>query len=84
VHIGLFLILVTVWCRAYAGKKKEVRRLKKVFKWIALLSLAYGIIMELVQHYFIPFRGFDYGDIVADAAGCLAGFIFSARKYIKK
>jgi VanZ family protein len=75
---------VVVWSRAYTGKKKEDQRLKKYFEWIALLSLAYGIIMELVQHYFIPFRGFDYGDIVADAAGCLAGYIFSIRKYIKK
>jgi VanZ family protein len=84
VHIGLFLLLVILWCRAFSGKKSETGNQKKLFTRIALLGLLYGIMMELVQHYFIPFRSFDYGDIVADGVGSFAGFFFSAGRYIKK
>jgi VanZ family protein len=81
VHIGLFLLLVILWCGAFSGKKSEKSKQKKLFIRIALLGFLYGIMLELVQHYFIPFRSFDYGDIVADGVGSFAGFIFSARRY---
>ena len=38
---------------------------------IILLSLSLGTIMEFVQFNFIPNRGFDSGDIFADAGGSL-------------
>ena len=40
----------------------------------------YGIAMEFVQKYFVPFRSFDLGDIIADGVGCLAGFFYSIKK----
>jgi len=46
--------------------------------------LAYGIVIEFVQHYFIKNRGFEFGDILADAVGCVLGYIFCISRYIKK
>ena len=40
--------------------------------------------MEFVQKYFVAFRSFDPGDIVADGIGSLIGYFFAARRYIKK
>jgi hypothetical protein len=40
--------------------------------------------MEFVQKYFINNRSFDEGDIIADAAGCTLGVLFSLKRYIKK
>jgi len=40
--------------------------------------------MEFIQDKLIPKRDFDLGDIVADAIGSLAGFVFSAGRFIKK
>jgi VanZ family protein len=40
--------------------------------------------MEFVQHYFIPNRSFDLGDIIADGAGSGLGGFLSVRLYIKK
>ena len=65
---------------------KDPQKLKKMFYLLASLSLAYGIIMEFVQDNFIPNRSFDYGDIVADLIGCLAGLWLinkAASVYIK-
>jgi VanZ family protein len=76
VHAGLFLVLVVVWCRLYVNKKTFLR--------ISLLALLYGIVMELVQHFFIPFRSFDTGDIIADGVGCAAGCFIAVKYSLKK
>lgn len=84
VHIGLFAIMVWLWCRSmpYWGVKDS--RLKNVFLILALLSFAYGIGMEFVQRYLVVNRSFDTGDIIADGIGALVGLIYSRRQYIKK
>jgi hypothetical protein len=84
VHIGMFSIMVFLWCWAMMKKKNQIKNLKKTFLIIALLWLAYGIMMEFVQHYFVENRSFDVGDIVADAVGCAGGLWYSRRRYIKK
>lgn len=76
VHTGLFLVLVVVWCRLYVNKK--------TFLCISLLALLYGVAMELVQHFFIPFRSFDAGDIVADGIGSAAGCFIAVKYFLKK
>ncbi|MBC7873788.1 MAG: VanZ family protein [Ferruginibacter sp.] len=84
VHIGMFAIMVFLWCRATQGMNFEKRKLKTVFVFIALLWLAYGIGMEFVQKYLVSNRSFDTGDIIADAVGCLGGLMYSMKRYIKK
>ena len=58
--------------------------MKNIFLFIAVLSLIYGIGMEIVQKYFIPFRSFDAADIIADGIGCMLGYFISTRKFLKK
>jgi len=38
------------------------------------LSITYGIVMEFIQ-YFIPDRGYDYQDMLANACGSIFGYI---------
>jgi len=83
VHFFMFGILVILWCNAFRGKQKK-ERFRKIFTRISVLSLMYGVVMELVQHFFISFRSFDLMDIVADGVGCMAGFFLVNRWYIKK
>ncbi len=42
--------------------------------------------MEIIQHYFIPLRSFDVGDIIADAIGAVAGYFIAIRqiKFIRR
>jgi VanZ family protein len=84
VHIGLFAIMVTLWCWALRNKNPVGARLKNFFIWIGLLCLVYGIGMEFVQKYFISNRSFDVGDIIADGIGCSLGVFYCFRRYIKK
>lgn len=80
----MFAGMTFLWCwallRVYAGTIK----LKKAFLIVTLLTIAYGVAMEFVQRYFIVNRSFDMGDIIADAAGSIAGYFLSSYRYIKK
>jgi len=83
VHIGMFAVMVTLWCWALLKKYSVSTRLRTIFIGIGLVSLGYGIGMEFVQKYFIPNRSFDDGDIIADGVGCTLGVMYSIRRYIK-
>lgn len=76
IHLVLFLVLVFLWCKAYITKTK------KVFIIITSLSIIYGVAMELVQQYFIPFRSFDYADMIADSVGSIAGYFISVKRFV--
>jgi len=45
-------------------------------KWyfLSLISIGYGILDEIHQ-YFIPYRWFDYKDIIYDVIGAILGVI---------
>ena len=83
IHIFIFFVLVVAGCRAFR-EKVQVTPSKNIFLQIAVFSLLYGIVMEVVQHYFVPFRGFEIGDIVADGLGCIGGYVFSNKRFLKK
>ena len=84
VHVGLFAIMVTLWCWGLLRMYSPASQLRKAFFICGLLWLGYGIGMEFVQKYFVSNRSFDIGDIIADGIGCAAGWFFSSRRYIKK
>ena len=78
VHIFLFLVLVWFWCKGYSIKTK------KIFIVITIISIVYGFVMEIVQHFFIPFRSFDIGDMIADSIGSAAGYFISVKRLFSK
>jgi hypothetical protein len=85
IHIGMFGLLAALWCIVlHFLKNSTPEKLKTVFITTGIACLAYGIVMEFVQKFFIPYRSFDVGDIIADAVGSAAGVIYSIRRYIKK
>jgi len=81
VHIFLFMILVILWSKTYSHKKNTHSGSRKIFLQIMIAGVFYGIAMEIVQKYFIPFRSFDIGDIIADAIGCVVGYLISIKKF---
>lgn len=73
VHIGIFTVLVFLWSFAL-----EVAALTG-FIMILMISVLYGLLVEVVQHRFIPNRSFDYGDLLADFIGSITGILFWRR-----
>jgi len=37
--------------------------------------IAYGLFIELMQHFLVASRMFDIGDLIANIAGCVTGFL---------
>jgi VanZ family protein len=69
VHFTLFGALVFFWCFYFYSKPITVKKLLLIFFIVFLCAGILGIGMEYVQKYFIPFRDFEEGDIIADIIG---------------
>lgn len=76
VHVALFTIMVIVWCIPVFHRPSLALRLPKLLILIPFAFFGYSIIVEFVQDFFVPGRSFDLMDILADALGCLIGFLF--------
>jgi VanZ family protein len=69
VHICLFGGFVLLWCLYISRRRLTTRKLLRSFFYIFIIAVSFGITMEYVQKYFIPFRDFELGDIIADMIG---------------
>jgi len=76
IHVGLFSVMIFLWCLPVIHRPHITLSLTKLFLGIAFAFFCYGIAMEFIQHFFVSNRSFDIGDIAADAAGCLIGLLF--------
>lgn len=69
VHFGMYLILGAL-------VTYEFRYITKYyFKYlvkILIICVLYGILIEVFQ-YFLPWRGFEFADMIADGLGAAAG-----------
>ena len=69
VHFGMYLILGAL-------ATFELRRITTYYyKYIVkllIICVLYGIFIEVVQ-YFLPWRGFEFADMIADGLGAAAG-----------
>lgn len=74
IHVALFLMMVFLWGMPLLQRPAFKNSQKKLFI-LALAFFGYGILMELVQHFLVSNRSFDFGDIIADAVGCFIGFL---------
>ncbi|MDF2381581.1 VanZ family protein [Nostoc ellipsosporum NOK] len=79
VHVGLFAVMTFLFCRAAMAWGREAT---KTFITLSLISFAFGVLMEFVQHYWIPYRSFDVWDMVADGVGAAVGFL-AIRLFLK-
>jgi VanZ family protein len=83
VHIGMFAVLVWLFCRGVFYTKDKIFSILKIFIGIAVLCFLYGVVMEYVQENYIPNRSFDTGDIIADGVGSAMGCLISYYWYKK-
>ncbi len=79
VHIIMFFTLCFLF--SFAIKKSD--RKYSLIAYIAIVGLVYGIAMEFVQKYCIPFRSCDVDDMIADGIGCLIAYVWWRRQFKK-
>jgi VanZ family protein len=83
IHICIFGFLVFMFCRPIRIKGFLNELITKIYLFIAIAFCLYGILIEFIQKWFIPGRGFELFDIVADIIGCFTGF-FIARTLLRR
>ena len=79
VHIIMFFTLCFLFSFAIRGFDKKY----SLIAYIAIAGLVFGIAMEFVQKYFIPFRSCDVDDMIADGIGCLIAYVWWRRRFKK-
>jgi len=83
VHVSLFGGFVLSWNFYLSKRSIPSARLLRWYFLIFILGNAFGIGMEFMQKYYIPFRDFDTEDIIADMIGAGLGYGVSNVFFIK-
>ena len=66
---------------------QSLKNKHNTIRWFILftaLFIAYGIAIEFIQDFYIPFRSFDVGDILADIFGSICALWFGIKYWAKK
>ena len=78
IHIFLFACFVLFWSLAFTHQ--SILQRKKTLIKLLLVGVLFGVMMEVVQHFWVKGRSFELKDILADSLGCLLGLFISSRK----
>ena len=71
VHLFLFASLAYSFFFYFDRSSFGFLKTTKAKAWILIFCILYGIGMEYYQKYFVPSRGFEVSDMLADALGTL-------------
>lgn len=71
VHVILFGSLVYSFLFYFEQSKSKILKTVRAKALTILICVVYGIAMEFYQKYFVPSRGFEVTDMLADAAGAI-------------
>jgi VanZ family protein len=74
VHISLFTGLTFLIAYPFTRANRSTKKLLMI---ICITCVLYGVAIEFIQKYFASDRSFDYTDMIADACGCIFGYILS-------
>jgi len=82
VHIGVFGLLVTLFCRPfYRSGFSNVQRIQFFIK-IAMAASIWGLAIEFIQKFFVPGRDFDIYDWIADTVGAITAYWFCRKNFL--
>jgi len=73
-HFAIYFVLAGLFVFGYMKYRTMVRK-RDLFLVMFVCSM-YGILMELLQYFFLSDRSFEIHDIIANIIGSTAGTIF--------
>lgn len=86
VHCGLLFVLTVFMASGYVRRQTPRRLPHNTLLLITVIAIAFGGLIELIQHYFFTWRSGEWDDLFADTIGILmATFsIFITAKALNK
>jgi VanZ family protein len=79
INAGLFMVWASY---VFSGKTNTKTKKTYTLPLLFVCTLLYGILIEVIQGSFIPTRGADFFDVIANLCGLILGFF--AVKLTKK
>ncbi len=76
IHFAMYYILSFLIIYSNHTNKNNNFTFKKTSTISFIISFAYGITIEIMQHYIFISRGFDILDIIANTSGILISILF--------
>ena len=82
VHVCLFGSLSFSILVHFEKSKYAILKTIRANAYVLIFCILYGIAMEYYQKYYVPSRGFDVNDMLADAVGAIIAlpFLYNLRK----
>lgn len=81
IHFCFYYVFSIVLLRSYFKARKFIRR---YYVFSILIAFLYGVLIELIQYFFIPYRSGEIADALVNLAGAFCGIFFvSAKKMMK-
>ncbi|MGE5107879.1 MAG: VanZ family protein [Sphingobacteriales bacterium] len=77
IHIFLFCLFVMFWALGFNNKPASVQ--KRILIKLLLTGILFGVLMEVIQHFWVPGRSFEVKDILSDLAGSFLGWLISLK-----
>jgi len=71
VHVILFGSLAWSFYCFFDHTSIQALKSVRIQAWAMIFCIVYGILMEYYQKWYVPSRGFEVKDMIADAAGVL-------------
>lgn len=82
VHVCLFGSLSFSILVHFEKSKYAILKTIRANAYVLIFCILYGIAMEYYQKYYVPSRGFDVNDMLADAVGAIIALpvLYNVRK----
>lgn len=82
VHVCLFGSLSFSILVHFEKSKYAILKTVRANAYVLIFCILYGIAMEYYQKYYVPSRGFDVNDMLADAVGAIIALpvLYNVRK----
>ncbi|MDC6367272.1 MULTISPECIES: VanZ family protein [Flavobacteriaceae] len=76
VHFVFYLVFAVLGCLFLRERSKGTMKLGKTLIYILLVAVGYGIFIEILQYTITVDRMAEFGDILANTIGAIAGISF--------
>lgn len=83
-HTFLFTLQLFFILWGFSRYFKSSVSFKKIAIWSFVITASYGLLIELIQHYFTATRTGDAFDFIADVVGCCLGILLYRFLKIRK
>lgn len=75
-HASAYFVLGLVWMFYFLVKNTQDFNLNKVFFYISVVVIAFGMLIEVLQGTLTEYRTPDWADILANSIGVLIALVF--------